>query len=99
MKEAKKNVEKYYAVVAVAEEMENSMKVFEEYIQKYFKNALQYYHELMRDTENQGKNKNIFNPAQVPRYIINTLLANFSLEMDFYTFCKARLNQQYIHLL
>ena len=41
MKEAKKNVEKYYAVVAVAEEMENSMKVFEEYIPKYFKNALQ----------------------------------------------------------
>ena len=99
MKEAKKNVEKYYAVVAVAEEMESSMKVFEEYIPKYFKNALHYYHEMMRDTENQGINKNIFKPAQMPQYIINQLLANFSLEMDFYSFCKARLNQQYMHLL
>ena len=98
MKEAKGNVEKYYAVVAVAEEMENSMKVFEKYIPKYFKNALSYYHEFMTATENQGKNKNIFQPARIPQYIINQLLANYSLEIDFYLFCKARLNQQYMQL-
>ena len=98
MKEAKGNVEKYYAVVAVAEEMENSMKVFEKYIPKHFKNALRYYREFMTATENQGKNKNIFQPARIPQYIINQLLANYSLEIDFYLFYKARLNQQYMPL-
>ena len=99
LKEAKRNVEKYYAVVGVAEEMENSMVVFEKYIPKYFKNALRFYHEFMRDTENQGMNKNIFQPPRIPQYIISHLMKNFSLEIDFYTFCKARLKKQYISLL
>ena len=97
--EAKRNVEKYYAVVGVTEEMEKSMVVFEKYIPKYFKGALRFYHELMRDTNNQGRNRNIFCPARIPQYIVNRIMTNFSFEIDFYTFCKARLNQQYISLL
>ena len=99
LKEAKRNVEKYYAVVGVTEEMEKSMVVFEKFIPKYFKGALRFYHNLMRDTNNQGRNRNIFHPARVPEYIVNQLMTNFSFEIDFYTFCKARLNQQYISLL
>ena len=96
LKEAKRNVEKYYAVVGVTEEMETSMIVFEKFIPKYFRNALRFYHEFMRATNNQGRNMNIFRPARISQYIINQLMTNFSLEIDFYTFCKARLNQQYI---
>ena len=97
--EAKRNVEKYYAVVGVAEDMKKSIIVFENYIPKYFNNALRFYDEFMRATENEGMNKNIFQPSRIPQYIINQLMKNFSMEIDFYTFCKARLHQQYITLL
>ena len=97
--EAKRNVEKYYAVVGVAEDMKKSMIVFENYIPKYFNNAMRFYDEFMRATENEGMNKNIFQPSRIPQYIINQLMKNFSMEIDFYTFCKARLHQQYITLL
>ena len=79
--------------------MEKSMIVFEKYIPKYFKNALRFYHEFMRATENQGMNKNIFQPSRIPQYIISHVMRNFSLEMEFYKFCKARLNKQYISIL
>ena len=98
LNEAKRNVEKYYAVVGITEEMEKTMVVFEKFIPKYFKNALPFYHDLMRATNNQGRNRNIFRPARIPQYIINQLMTNFSLEIDFYTFCKARLNKQYMSL-
>ena len=99
LEEAKINVEKYYAVVGVTEEMEKSMVVYEKYIPKYFKNALRFYYKVMNTTGNQGRNKNMHNPDRTPQYIINQLMTNFSLEIEFYRFCKARMNKQYISLL
>ena len=70
------------------QEMEKSMVVFEKYIPKYFKGALRFYHELMRDTNNQGRNRNIFRPARIPQYIVNRIMPNFSFEIDFYSFWR-----------
>ena len=94
---AKKNVERYYAVVGVLEEMKKSIRVFEMYIPKFFNNASKTYEYILNRTNNEGVNKNVCKP-QVPTETLALLRHNFSLEIDFYQFCKSRLHKQYLIL-
>ena len=94
---AKRNVEKYYAVVGVLEEMTKSVAVFENYIPKYFKNASNTYQDILITTNDEELNKNLYKP-RVPQKALEELRHNFSLEIDFYNFCKSRLQKQYLIL-
>ena len=92
---AKKNVEMYYAVVGVLEEMKKSLAVFEKFIPKFLGKSLTVY-EAMIDADIEKVNINIFKPSYLPEFLANNLMRNFTLEIDFYRFCKARLHKQYI---
>ena len=94
---AKKNIEKYYAVVGVLEEMKKSINVFERYIPKFFNNASKTYEYILNRTNNEGVNKNVCKP-HVSTETLMLLKHNFSLEIDFYNFCKSRLHKQYLIL-
>ena len=98
LQRAKDNVEKYYAVVAVLEEMNKSLYVFENYIPRFFRNGRKLYAQIMKETREKGVNKNIYKP-KMPKEIRNRLMQNFAMEIDFYEFCKARLQKQYLTLL
>ena len=92
---AKKNVEKYYAVVGVLEQMNKSTLVFEKYIPKFLDKA-QVVYKTMMDEKLDKINKNIFKPSHLPKFLSQKLMKNFTLEIEFYRFCKARLHKQYI---
>ena len=92
---AKKNVEKYYAVVGVLEEINKSTLVFEKYIPKFLDKAPMVYKAMM-DEKKDKLNKSIFKPSYLPKFLSRKLMKNFTLEMDFYKFCKARLHKQYM---
>ena len=94
---AKQNVEKYYAVIGIQEDMKKSMLVFERYIPNFFRNATNVYKELMVDTFNKGINTNTIKPKV--QNIVNSVMQNFTMELDFYLFCKARLYRQYHALI
>ena len=82
----------------LVEEMKKSLFVLERYIPRFFDNATMVYDELMIHTNNGGINKNIFKP-KITMQLQKMLLHNFSNELDFYEFCKARLHKQYLSLL
>ena len=92
---AKKNIEMYYAVVGVLEEMKKSLVVFEKFIPKFLGKSSTVYKAMM-DADVEKVNSNIFKPSHLPEFLSNNLMRNFTLEMDFYKFCKARLHKQYI---
>ena len=87
---AKENVERYYAVVGVLEQFDASLEVLEAYVPRYFAKAAATYKELMRE---RHVNKNIYKP-KTPDSVRRSLAANFTLEIEFYEFCKHRLHQQ-----
>ena len=89
---AKKNVEKYFAVVGILEQMQKSLQVFEDYVPRYFANARKIYKDMMRE---KHVNKNQYKPY-TPNYIRSLIAPNFTLEIDFYEFCKQRLNKQFL---
>ena len=95
---AKENVEKYYAVVAVLEEMNKSLFVFEKYIPRFFRSARNVYEQVMRERSNTPRNRNIYKP-KIPKEVRNSLVGNFSVEIEFYEFCRARLQKQYLAVL
>ena len=98
LQRAKDNVQKYYASVAVLEEMNKSLYVFENYIPRFFRNARKFYEKLMKETKERGVNKNLYKP-KMSKELRNQLMQNFTLEIDFYEFCKARLQKQYLALI
>jgi dermatan/chondrotin sulfate uronyl 2-O-sulfotransferase UST len=98
LQRAKENVEKHYAVVAVLEEMNKSLYVFEKYIPKFFRNSRNLYDNLMKNTRENGVNKNLYKP-KMSKELRTLLMQNFTMEIDFYEFCKARLQKQYLALL
>ena len=95
LNQAKLNVEKYFAVVGLLEEWDKSLEVMENYVPLFFKNAREVY-----KTRFQGKHKNHNNiKPKIPKYIKNIVASNFTVEMEFYEFCKARLYRQYLTVL
>ena len=100
LQRAKANVEKHYAVVAVLEDIHKSLYVLENYIPKYFRSVRDVYDAYMKENKkgNRGVNKNLYKP-KMPKEVRNSLMQNFTMEIDFYEFCKARLQKQYLALL
>ena len=92
---AKVNVEKYFAVVGILEEWQKSLLVMENYVPYFFKNASETYLKKMK-----GKHKNSNNiKPKIPKYVKDKVAMNFTVEMEFYEFCKARLYKQYLTIL
>ena len=88
-------MEKYFAVVGVLENMDQSLEVLENYVPRYFRNARKVYKDLMWGTH---VNKNKQKPP-TPNYIKQMMLPSFRLEIEFYEFCKQRLTKQYLAIL
>merc|ERR1719189_1170527 len=95
LRKAKDNVEKHYAVVGVLEDFNKTLAVFEHYIPKIFKGSLNIYWETL-----QGKyeNRNLYKKP-LDKKIRDVLQRNFTREIEFYEFCKQRLDRQYMRML
>jgi len=92
LKLAKSNVEKYYSVVGILEKWNESLEVMEHYIPRFFTNVTTAYKLYMQD---KPKNKNNIK-AKVSKKIKDLVAANFTVEIDFYEFCKQRFYKQYL---
>lgn len=86
---AKKNVDRYFAVVGVVEQMQESLQVLENYVPAFFKGARLLYAQTFHDNKNRVKPK-------VSTKIKNIVRANFTTEIEFYQYCKQRLWRQYL---
>lgn len=93
LERAKFAVETQYAVVGVLEDLNTTLAVFEKYIPRFFAGATEiYYNEI----KNFNKiNKNSFKPP-VSEEVKNLVRQNFSREIEFYKFCKQRLQTQFL---
>ena len=87
---AKSNVERYYAVVGVLEKWQETLKVLENYIPAFFKDASNVYKNMMKG---QPKNKNKFKKKPCQE-IKDRIMVNFTTEIEFFNFCKQRLYRQ-----
>ena len=91
---AKRNVERYFAVVGILELLDKSLEVLEHYVPRFFEGA--------RDTHAsmshlRSRNKNIYQP-KTPEWIKKELRANFTSEIEFFHFCRQRLHKQHLAL-
>ena len=82
-------------LVGVLEEMTKSVAVFESYIPKFFINASNTYQDIVISTNKDRLNKNVCRPRVLKKFL-GDMRHNFSLEIDFYNFCKSRLHKQYL---
>ena len=104
LQKAKQNVDKHFAVVAVLEEIEKSLRVLEHYVPRFFTGVGQAYQASM-NARNHGNrrvlNENLYKPKKPKNYgdIRKILVANFTKEIEFYEFCQARLHKQYLTTL
>lgn len=95
MQIAKRTVETEYAVVGSLEDLNVTLSVLEGYIPKYFKDATQIYHENIGDFK---KNMNGWKPSVIKEEVRNMVKKNFTMEYEFYHFCKQRLYNQFLAL-
>lgn len=95
MQMAKRTVETEYAVVGSLEDLNVTLSVLEHYIPRYFKDATKIYHENMGDLK---KNMNGWKPAVIKDEVREMLKKNFTMEYEFYHFCKQRLYKQFLAL-
>lgn len=86
---AKKNVDRYFAVVGVVEQMQESLQVLENYVPAFFKGARLLYAKTLHDNKNKLKPK-------VSKEIKDIIRANLTTEIEFYQYCKQRLRRQYL---
>ena len=94
---AKENIEKYYTVVGILEEITESLVVFERFIPQYFKNATDMYTRLITETKTgEWRMKRNMQWPKVQNSIWKHLTKTFSYELDFYAFCKSRLHKQFL---
>ena len=91
---AKSNVDKYYAVVGVVEKMQESLQVLENYVPAFFRYATRFYNGMMKE---KHVNHNNVKP-KVPESIKQSIRQNFTLEIEFYEYCKRRLTKQFLAL-
>lgn len=93
LERSKNVVETQYSVVGVLEDMNTTLAVFEKYIPRFFAGATEIYFNDM--AEFKKINKNNFKPP-VTEEVKQLLRQNFSREIDFYNFCKQRLQTQFL---
>ena len=92
LKQAKYNVEKSYPVVGVTENLTMTLTVAEVLLPDYFKGARKTF--LADAKIMKPKNVNVEKP-KIDQSVRDILTHKFSLEIEFYEFCKQRLYAQY----
>ncbi|XP_046746625.1 heparan sulfate 2-O-sulfotransferase pipe-like [Diprion similis] len=91
LERAKLTVEKNYAVVGILEDLNTTLTVFENYIPRFFRGALNIYW----DQDNAlSRNKNSLKPTTSQK-VKDILRRNFTKEIEFYQFCQQRLYKQF----
>jgi dermatan/chondrotin sulfate uronyl 2-O-sulfotransferase UST len=95
LQKAKANVEKFYPVVSVIENVNMTLSVLEAKMPEFFNGAIEIYAE--DEDIKEGREKN---PYKLPLSdeFKNIIRANFTHEIEFYNFCKQRLLTQYTDL-
>ena len=88
---AKSNVEKYYSVVGITENMQETLTVMEAKLPRFFDGAYDTYFNDELILQNKNVNHLKTKISEETRYILNT---NFTYEVQFYEFCKERLQNQ-----
>lgn len=88
---AKKNVEKYYTVVGITENMDMTLTVAEKKMPQYFKGARKVYFNDPDVIEARSSNFFKFPVSEEVKAIVRK---RFKYEIEFYNFCKQRLLSQ-----
>ena len=91
MQRAKRNVAQHYAVVGVLEMFDESLEVLENELPFFFSNAREVYKKKFQQVRKMSQN---FHKGFVSDEIKEIVRRNFSREMEFYDFCKLRLQVQ-----
>ncbi len=84
-------MERRYAVVGVTEHFERSLEVMEALVPAFFAGASRLYSERTRV---QKVNENMYKPG-LSEEARAALRRNFTVEYEFYHFCRQRLDRQY----
>ena len=90
LKRSVENVERYFAVVGVLEDLDASVRILEALLPRYFSGAAEI---LATQPTERHKNRNIYKQAQ-SREFRAALAANLTRELEFYHFCRQRLRKQ-----
>ncbi|KAH1009522.1 uronyl 2-sulfotransferase [Dendroctonus ponderosae] len=85
---AKKNVERYYQVVGVLEELDTTLDILEEEIPQFFDGAKKTYQANLLDIYKHKKD------PDVPKEVWSTLEESLVKELEFYNWVKYRLFEQ-----
>ena len=88
---AKSNVERFYPVVGITENINMTLKVLQNTMPEYFKDAFHEYHNqhIVQNSRNINKYK-----LPVREETLEKIKDKFSNELEFYHFCKKRLQSQ-----
>lgn len=92
---AKANVEKYFPVVGITDNINMTLMVAEQLMPQYFQGAFKMYHQSPDIAYYQMRNAYKLPVSDV---VLAKVSANFTNEIEFYQFCKQRLTAQYKHL-
>ena len=92
MQIAKSNVERFYPVVGVVENINMTLMILEAKMPQYFKGAFEEYYtgEGVMSKRNKNHEK-----KEVSQDVINMIKKNITYEYEFYNFCKQRLENQF----
>ncbi len=92
LKIAKANVEKHFGVVGITENMNMTLAVLQHRMPDYFAGALQLY-----NTDLDVRKFRMKNAYKLPvsEQVMALVRANFTQEIEFYEFCKQRLQRQF----
>ena len=91
-KRAMANVEKFFPVVGVIEKINMTLSVLENMLPQYFKGAAETYFNEEYVIQNQNRNKH---KKPVSIETLQMIKHNFTHEIEFYEFCKMRLQHQF----
>ncbi|KAH8408065.1 hypothetical protein KR222_008436, partial [Zaprionus bogoriensis] len=89
---AKHNVERDFAVVGSWEDVNVTLTVLEHYVPRFFRGVTELYFETKYGFALSHYNH--WKP-QISEHIKSIVRANFTMEYEFYNFCKQRLYRQY----
>ncbi|KAK4313053.1 hypothetical protein Pmani_015574 [Petrolisthes manimaculis] len=94
LRQAQHNVEAWYAVVGVLEDINSTLTVLHHKLPQFFYGVTDiYYNELLAPHHNKNWNR----PKTTPQ-VEEVLKRNLTLEYEFYNFIRQRLNLQYQHI-
>ena len=85
------NVQNYYSVVGITEEMKQSLTVLEKKLPNFFNGVSEL---IANEVPKDKRNINHFKP-KISEHVKDLLKANFTYEIAFYKFCKHRLQEQF----